>query len=65
MLDVSHVPRSPNQVTKSPECPARPIAERAFIDIAATRDFNCARMVSASVGIIIRFAVSPAPAEVP
>jgi hypothetical protein len=46
--------RSPNQVTKSPSWPASPIADRDFIDIVATRDFCVLRMVSASVGVIIR-----------
>ena len=64
-LDVSHVPRSPNHETKSPSCPASAIADRAFIDIVATRDLRVARMTSASAGAIISFAVSPAPTDVP
>ena len=59
-LDVSQSFLSPNQVTKSPLCPARPIAERAFIDIVATLDFSESRITSASVGTIMFFALSPA-----
>jgi hypothetical protein len=66
-FDVSHAPRSPNHVTKSPLCPASPIAERAFIDIVATRALSVGslRMTSASVGIIILTALSPVPLDVP
>ena len=64
-LEVSHAARSPNQVTKSPAWPARPIAERAFIDIVATRECSVPPMTSASVGTIILFALSPVPVTVP
>src|SRR5262249_38693654 len=58
-LEVVHAPRSSSHVTKSPSWPASPIAERALIDIVATRDFIVLRNVSASVGVNIHFALSP------
>jgi hypothetical protein len=35
------------------------MADRALIAIVATRDLSCRRIVSASVGIINDFALSP------
>jgi hypothetical protein len=64
-LDVSQALLSPNQVTKSPLWPARPIAERAFIDIVATRDLSESPITSASVGTIMFFALSPLPLIAP
>jgi len=57
--------RSPNHVTKSPVWPARPIADRAFIDIAATLECSVPVITSASVGTIMFFPLSPAPVAPP
>jgi hypothetical protein len=61
---VNTSPCSSNQTIASPWCPPMPMADRAFNEIATVRPPRWCR-ISEIVGRIMRFALSPGPANFP